>query len=87
MPTITIYGRPGCHLCDAAELRVRELAAECGVDVNIESVNIELDDDLHKRLLGRIPVVEIAGAVVGELGDFRKRSFSDRVRAALTASY
>jgi len=59
MRTVTLYTRPGCHLCDdarAAILRVRERA-----DFTITEVDIESDDALHRAYLERIPVVELDG--------------------------
>lgn len=82
---LTVYGRPDCHLCDQAERRVLEIAAECGVELDIERIDIELDEALHRDFFDRIPVVEIDGERIGELGDFRRRSFSDRVRDTLNA--
>ena len=58
-PTVTLYGRDGCHLCDearAALIRVREHA-----DFTLEEVDITRDDALHRRYLERIPVVAVAG--------------------------
>ncbi len=55
MTRITLYSRPGCHLCDDARevlLRVGEPFAE---------VDIERDDELHRRYLERIPVVAVDG--------------------------
>ena len=40
--TVTLYGRPGCHLCDAAREMLRTLRAEFGF--TLEDVNIEDDD-------------------------------------------
>ena len=64
-PTVTLYGRPGCHLCDdarAALLRVRER-----VPFAFDEVDIETDEVLFKRYLERIPVVALDGR---ELFDF-----------------
>lgn len=79
-PVITIYGRPGCHLCDEAEARVRDLAGDA-VDVGV--VNIEADDDLHKRLLELIPVIELDGVRVSELAQFRRRPFDEVIGSAI----
>ena len=65
MRTVTLYGRPGCHLCDdarAALLRVRETKP-----FHLEEVDIESDDALLRRYLERIPVVALDGE---ELFDF-----------------
>jgi len=64
-PTVTLYGRDGCHLCDdarAALIRLRERA-----DFTLEEVDITTDDDLHRRYLERIPVIALDGR---ELFDF-----------------
>jgi glutaredoxin len=57
--TVTLYTRPGCHLCDdarAAIERVRERRPFSLVEVDIES-----EDALHRAYLERIPVVEVDG--------------------------
>ena len=59
MPTIDLYGRPGCHLCDDARARLAVLAPELGFTIN--DIDIEGDDDLHRRYLERIPVVVLDG--------------------------
>jgi glutaredoxin len=64
-PVVTLYGRPGCHLCDDARAALVGLAAELGF--TLEEVDIEREDDLHRRYLERIPVVALDGE---ELFDF-----------------
>jgi len=64
-PIITLYGRPGCHLCENALAELTPIAAAHGAA--IVEVNIDLDDALLLRMLERIPVIEIAGAEVCEL--------------------
>ena len=59
MRTVTLYSRPGCHLCDdarAALARVRERAPFA-----LQERNIEDDDALHARYLERIPVIALDG--------------------------
>ena len=59
MSTVTLFTRPGCHLCDdarAAIERVRATTAFSLVEIDIES-----DDALHSAYLERIPVVELNG--------------------------
>jgi glutaredoxin len=53
---LTLYGRPGCHLCDDA----REVLLRVGAP--FDEVDIESDDALFKRYLERIPVVAVDGA-------------------------
>jgi glutaredoxin len=57
--TVTLYSRPGCHLCEEARAvldRLRETTA-----FEIDEIDIEADDVLHARYLERIPVVAING--------------------------
>jgi len=62
---ITLYGREGCHLCDEALALLRPLAAEHAA--RVEVIDIEADDELHRRYLERIPVICLDGE---ELYDF-----------------
>lgn len=80
--TITIFGRPGCHLCDEAWERVSELTAGSGVE--IEKVDIEGDDELHRRFFEKIPVVEVDGRQVAELGQYRRPAFAKALEEALS---
>jgi glutaredoxin len=61
-PRVILYSRSCCHLCDEA----REALA--GMGIGFEEVDIEGDEVIHAAFLERIPVVEIAGRVVSELG-------------------
>jgi hypothetical protein len=63
---LVLYGRPECHLCDEARGLVVPLVAEAG-DIRLDEVDIESDDRLFARLLERIPVLELDGAVISEL--------------------
>ena len=63
--TLTLYGRPGCHLCDEARTQLLALAPELGF--TLAERDIEADDDLLRRYLERIPVVALEGE---ELFDF-----------------
>ena len=58
---VVLYGRPDCHLCDAAR------AVLAGAGVSFEERDIESDDDLFRRYLERIPVVTIDGEEAFEL--------------------
>ena len=68
--TLTIYRRSGCHLCDDAEVLLRdELAqrARAGLPpIEVEHVDISADRELEDRYRRRIPVFAI-GAVESEL--------------------
>ena len=53
--SLVLYGRPGCHLCDDARTVLERIGAP------FDEVDIEGDDDLHRRYLVRIPVVVLDG--------------------------
>lgn len=76
---ITLYGRPGCHLCDEAAAKIAELAPEEALEV----VNIEQDDALHAELLERIPVIAVDGERFAELVQYRRPAFAERLRERL----
>ena len=64
MPTLTLYGKPGCHLCDDARATVERVSARHGVPV--EQVDVSRDPTLFARYGQRIPVVEIDGETLFE---------------------
>ena len=78
MTEVVLYGRPGCHLCDEARellLEIRERHPFTLVERDIES-----DDDLFRRYLERIPVIEIDGEERFEL-DFDHQAVRDALDA------
>ena len=62
-PTLTIYRRPGCHLCDDAEVLLRdELAVRARAGhpaIEIVRVDISRDPALEARYRRHIPVFVI----------------------------
>ncbi len=66
MTQVTVYSRPECHLCAEA---IEALIAlhDDGYSFELDEIDIESDDLLLRRLLEKIPVVEIDGEVVSEL--------------------
>jgi glutaredoxin len=64
VPTLTLYGKPGCHLCDDARTAVERVSAPRGVPV--EQVDVSRDPVLYARYGQRIPVLEIDGETVFE---------------------
>ena len=59
MASVTLYGKPGCHLCDEARAVVSEALA--GRDVDLEEVDVTLDPVLERRYGERIPVLTMDG--------------------------
>lgn len=54
-PTLTLYGTPGCHLCDVAEAMLAPLNGARGVALTY--IDIALDDALVERYGEHIPVL------------------------------
>jgi len=75
-PRITLYTRPGCHLCDDARVVVERVCADLGE--SFEEVDITTDDELADRFGEDIPVT----FVDGRQHDFW-RVDENRLRAAL----
>jgi glutaredoxin len=59
---VTLYSRPGCHLCDEARAELERLGGFV-----LREVDIESDEELLRAYLERIPVVEVDGRIVSEL--------------------
>lgn len=74
---VTLYGRPGCHLCDEARSVVARVCADLGE--TFEEVSIDDDPALQERFGEEIPVTFVDG---------RQHTFwrvdETRLRAALT---
>jgi glutaredoxin len=63
---LVLYSRPGCHLCEEALEELLALHRE-GYRFDLHEVDIESDEELLRRMLERIPVLELNGEVVSEL--------------------
>jgi len=64
LPRVTLYGKPGCCLCDEARAVVARVGAE--QPFTLEEVDITCDPVLERRLRERIPVLCIDGEEVFE---------------------
>jgi glutaredoxin len=75
LASVTLYGRPGCHLCEDARAALERIRADAPFE--LETVNIEDDDALLRAYLERIPVVAVDGEEVYDYyvdeGDLRAR--------------
>ncbi|MBS2939664.1 glutaredoxin family protein [Nocardioides sp. J2M5] len=56
---VTLYTRPGCHLCDDARVVVERVCADLGEDY--DEVDITTDPDLEDRFGEEIPVTFVDG--------------------------
>ncbi len=79
MRTVTLFSRPGCHLCDEARNVLGSVRATH--PFALEERDIEADDATFKAYLERIPVVALDGA---ELYDFHVDADDLRARLAGT---
>ena len=74
---VTLVRKPGCHLCDDAQVVVKKVCAELGV--RWEQKDITEDRELYEKYWEQIPVVLVDGA---------QHTFwrvnEDRLRRALT---
>jgi len=59
MTVVTLYGKPGCHLCDEARGVVAPVQRERPFE--LREVDITADPALNRRYGERIPVVELDG--------------------------
>ena len=59
MTTVTLYGKPGCCLCDEARAAIGELRGRHRFE--LEEVDVSLDASLSRRYGDRIPVVAVDG--------------------------
>ena len=64
MALVTLYGKPGCHLCDNAREAVERVRLERSFE--LEEVDVSLDPLLMFRYGKRIPVLEVEGEEVSE---------------------
>ena len=64
MATITLYTKPGCHLCD--EARDALLRVQAAQPFALVEVNIQDDPDLFAQYGEQIPVVALDGEFLFE---------------------
>ena len=64
MALVTLYGKPGCHLCDDARAVVERVRARRPFEV--EEVDVSLDAALYREYGERIPVLALDGVELFE---------------------
>jgi glutaredoxin len=65
MSVVTVYSRPGCHLCEEAIATLRRLQRELGF--GLAERDIDCDEALQRAYFERVPVIALDGE---ELFDF-----------------
>jgi glutaredoxin len=58
---LTIYSRPGCHLCDEMKEVVRRVTTSARAPIAVEEIDISTDPDLEARYGLEIPVLLVDG--------------------------
>jgi glutaredoxin len=66
--TLTLIGKPGCHLCDEARDVISGVLAElkdvdAAPEVTVTELSILDDTELHEKYVEEIPVVLLNGRV------------------------
>jgi glutaredoxin len=56
---VTLFGKPGCHLCDEARAVVRRVCDERSVE--LREIDVTLDPALNREYGERIPVLAVNG--------------------------
>ncbi|MEA2374734.1 MAG: hypothetical protein QOD53_1197 [Thermoleophilaceae bacterium] len=65
MTVVTLYGKPGCCLCDEARAEIAAVRAERPFE--LREVDVSIDPGLMRDYGERIPVVEVDGEEAFEL--------------------
>jgi len=58
---LTLYSRPGCHLCEEMKAVVQRVGRAAGAPVAVEEIDISTDPDLEARYGLEIPVLLVDG--------------------------
>ena len=59
MISLTIYSRPGCHLCDEMKVIIERVARS--VPLTVDEIDISRDAELDERYRLEIPVLMVNG--------------------------
>jgi glutaredoxin len=72
---VTIYSRPGCHLCEEAKEQMAPLLKEFGA--RLTEINIDDDQELRARYDCDVPVIFVGARKAAkhriDLGQFRRQ--------------
>jgi glutaredoxin len=77
---VTIYSRPGCHLCEDMKAIVARTIASLGAAAAIEEIDISTDPELEARYGTEIPVLLIDGRKIAKY-----RITADELTRAITS--
>ena len=72
---VTLYSRPGCHLCEEAKAAIAPVLREFGL--RLREINIDEDPDLRERYGWDVPVIFIGSHKAAkhrvDLAQFRRQ--------------
>jgi len=66
MLALTLYSRPGCHLCEEMKAIVRGVVERYGEPVAIDEIDISTDPELEARYGLEIPVLLLNGRKIAK---------------------
>jgi glutaredoxin len=58
---LTIYTRPGCHLCDEMKVVIERVISGSGTAAQVQEIDIANNPDLEARYGQEIPVLLVNG--------------------------
>ena len=61
MTALTLYTRPGCHLCDDMKATIQRVVRASPDPIAIEEIDISSDPELERRYGEEIPVLLVEG--------------------------
>ena len=59
--SVTVYTREDCHLCEDAVDTIQQVAADEGVALDLDLVDVDTDPDLRDEYGERVPYVLVDG--------------------------
>ena len=63
---VTLYTRPGCHLCEEAKQQMAPLLAEFGAE--LREINIDADPALRELYTHDVPVIFLGTRKIAKYG-------------------
>ncbi|HKB12817.1 MAG TPA: glutaredoxin family protein [Vicinamibacterales bacterium] len=61
MISLTLYSRPGCHLCEEMKVTIERVVKRADLDIRVEEIDISTDAALETRYGTEIPVLLVNG--------------------------
>lgn len=66
MIVLTLYSRPGCHLCDEMKAVVQRVVRAERVPITVEEIDVSTSEELEARYGLEIPVLLVDGRKVAK---------------------